>query len=155
MNTKEREQEEAGVGEAALTMAIGIVVERVRRLSNEDQKDLYKLVKALATVKDAEELEAIRLAMVEILDQEPVGLVRMDPSERPAKLQRWVEYIAQKVRQLRKQAKLTQIELAEKSGLPQSHVSRIESARLSPSQATLQKIAKAVGRPLSDLDPSA
>ncbi|MCC6423844.1 MAG: helix-turn-helix transcriptional regulator [Phycisphaerales bacterium] len=92
---------------------------------------------------------------MEILDQEPCGITRMDLPNRPAKLQRWVEYVAQKVRQLRKQAKLTQVELAKKSGLPQSHISRIEAAKLSPSQATLEKIAKAMGRLLSDLDPSA
>lgn len=155
MNTKERAEREAGVGEAALTMAIGIVIERVTRLSNEDQKDLYKLVKELATVRDDEDLEAIRVAMMEILDQEPGGLTLMQPSDRPAKLQRWVQYVAQKVRQMRKHTGWTQIELAEKSGLPQSHISRIEAAKLSPSRVTLEKIAKAMGRPLSELDPSA
>jgi ribosome-binding protein aMBF1 (putative translation factor) len=153
MDTKEKMN--VGVGEAALTMAIGIIIERAQRLSSEDQKDFYKLVNALETAKDAEDLQAIRMAMMEILDQEPCGITRMDLPNRPAKLQRWVEYVAQKVRQLRKQAKLTQVELAKKSGLPQSHISRIEAAKLSPSQATLEKIAKAMGRLLSDLDPSA
>jgi DNA-binding XRE family transcriptional regulator len=157
MKTKEttEHRRETGVGEAALTMAIGIVVERVRRLSSEDQKDLYKLVKLLSSAKDADEVEAISAAMVEILDQDPCDLVPMNLPARPDKLQRWVGYVAGKVRQLRDQAGLTQVELAKKSGLPQSHISRIEAAKLSPSQATLEKIGKAMNRPLSDIDPSA
>lgn len=77
------------------------------------------------------------------------------PAERPEKLQKWVVFVGDKVQQLPKSANLTQIELAEKSGLPQSHISRIESAKLSPSRATLEKIAGALGVQLSAIDPSA
>lgn len=146
--------DEGGVGEAAITMAIGIIVERVSQLPIEDQKDLHDLMKALEGERDPEELEAIRVAMREILDQNPRAASPMKLGERPAKLQRWVDYVAKKARQLRMGAGLTQNELAAKSGLPQSHISRIESAKLSPSQTTLMKIAKALNKPLSELDPS-
>jgi hypothetical protein len=43
----------------------------------------------------------------------------------------------------------------EKSGLPQSHISRLERARHRPSRATVEKIARALGRLVSDFDPSA
>jgi DNA-binding XRE family transcriptional regulator len=96
--------------------------------------------------------------MHEILDQERSGIKRMnlqESSSRPDKLQRWVDFVAAKVQELRKAAGLTQIEVAEKSGLPQSHISRIESAKLSPSRLTLEKIAAALGRSIHDIDPSA
>jgi DNA-binding XRE family transcriptional regulator len=153
-----RMEQDVTVGDAALTMAIGIIVERVSRLATEDQRELYELVKGLGGAKDPDEIEAIRVAMHEILDQERSGIKRMnlqESSPRPEKLQRWVDFVAAKVQELRKAAGLTQIEVAEKSGLPQSHISRIESAKLSPSRLTLEKIAGALGRSLHDLDPSA
>lgn len=146
------------VGDAALTMAIGIIIERVSRLPPEDQQELYELVKGLGGTQDPEEVEAIRVAIHEILDQEPSGAKILDPKTmkaRPDKLQKWVEFVGARIQELRKSRGLTQVQLAEKSGLPQSHISRIESARLSPSRATLDKIARAMDVQISALDPSA
>jgi DNA-binding Xre family transcriptional regulator len=155
---KVSEKRNVSVGDAALTMAIGIVIERVSRLSTEDKQDLYELLKGLGGTKDPEEIEAIRVAMREILDQEPSGVRGMDLADVPPrseKLQRWVNYVAAKVQELRKAKGMTQMELAEKSGLPQSHISRIESAKLSPSRVTLEKICDALGCSLTEIDPSA
>jgi DNA-binding XRE family transcriptional regulator len=151
-------EHETPIGEAALTMAIGIIVERVGRLPLEDRRDLYELVKGLAQANDREELESIMTAMREILEQPAGGVKKMEfkhVGRRTEKLQRWVRHAAYRVEELRKEAGLTQSELAEKSGLPQSHISRIESAKLSPSRATLDKIAKALGIRISEIDPSA
>jgi len=41
---------------------------------------------------------------------------------------------------------LTQKELADKIGIPQSNISRLESGNYNPSIAFLQKIAKALGK---------
>lgn len=150
-------QPQADYGEAALVMAVGIVVDRIGRLSDGDRQDLYELVKELRNAQTSEDLESIRAAMVEILDQEPLGAQRMDLSEelrRPAKLQNWVDFVSRKLRELRTAAGITQVELAEKSGLPQSHISRLEAGQHSPSHTTLEKLANALGVPLSDLDPS-
>jgi transcriptional regulator with XRE-family HTH domain len=59
-----------------------------------------------------------------------------------------------KVRWHPARAQLTQEQLAAKSGLPQSHISRIENAKHSPSLATLQKIAAALGVPVERFDLS-
>jgi DNA-binding XRE family transcriptional regulator len=153
-----RKEQDVSIGEAALTMAIGIIVERVSRLPVDDRQDLYDLVKGLAEAKDPEEVEAIRVAMREILEQSRSGVHGMNldqPASRTEKLQKWIAYVANKVQEKRKAAGLTQIELADKSGLPQSHISRIESAKLSPSRTTLEKIAKALNWSISELDPSA
>ena len=153
-----RKEQDVSVGEAALTMAIGIIVERVSRLPAEDRQDLYDLVKGLAEASQPEEVEAIRVAMREILEQVPSGsrgISQNDEEPRHENLQKWVDFISKKVEEKRKAKGLTQMELAEKSGLPQSHISRIERARLSPSRATLEKLAAAMDMPISDLDPSA
>ena len=71
------------------------------------------------------------------------------------KLKRWKEFIGGKIRELRKAANpnLTQEGLAKASGLPQSHISRIESGQHSPSNKTLERIAKALDVSIGDLDP--
>ncbi|MDQ6928179.1 MAG: helix-turn-helix domain-containing protein [Actinomycetota bacterium] len=46
---------------------------------------------------------------------------------------------------LRKKHQLTQVELSEKTGIPQAQISRIERGVISPTTATLAKIAEAFG----------
>ncbi|MGA2531286.1 MAG: helix-turn-helix transcriptional regulator [Acidimicrobiales bacterium] len=50
--------------------------------------------------------------------------------------------------ELREKHNLTQMELAEKTGLPQAQISRIERGVVSPTSATLGKIAEALGADL-------
>lgn len=145
-----------GVGDAALVMAVGIVVDRISRLSDADRADLYELVRGLREAKDADEVESIRTAMTEILDQEPVRAAPLScpPGERTEKLNKWLEYVSGRIRDLRKHAGLTQEELAKASGLPQSHISRLENREHSPSRVTLEKIAKALKQPVGAFDPT-
>ena len=53
--------------------------------------------------------------------------------------------IGERIRQLRKQQGVSQVELAEKAGLSQPHIVRIEQGRYSVGLDTLQAIAKALG----------
>lgn len=48
----------------------------------------------------------------------------------------------------------TQHQLAEKCGLPQSHISRIENCTLAPTRLTISKLANAFGVRMSDIDLS-
>jgi transcriptional regulator with XRE-family HTH domain len=57
--------------------------------------------------------------------------------------------IAAEVRRVRVAAGLTQAELARRTGTTQSAVSRLESGRLLPSLAVLERVAEAVGRPIT------
>ncbi|WGE71592.1 helix-turn-helix transcriptional regulator [Actinobacillus equuli] len=57
------------------------------------------------------------------------------------------EIIKQVIR-LRNEMKLTQKEFAERTGLTQSAVSRLESGRYNPSLVFLDKLAKGVGKEL-------
>ena len=56
--------------------------------------------------------------------------------------------VARQVIELREKHHLTQVELAEKTGLPQAQISRIERGAVSPTSATLAKIAEALGADL-------
>lgn len=153
-------QDEPGLlSHDALTITIAFLMERIRRLPKEDKQDLFELIKELPHAETREEYDSIEATMREILEQAPVRVRRMDqPSDEPAPtagLRKWTDYISEKIRSARTEAGLTQIELAARSGLPQSHISRLENGQHSPSRATIEKIAKALGRPLSDFDPSA
>ena len=56
--------------------------------------------------------------------------------------------LGKKIAKLRKEAGLTQEQLAEKTGLQRTHILRIESLLYFPKEDTLQKIAKALGKRL-------
>jgi DNA-binding XRE family transcriptional regulator len=93
-----------------------------------------------------------------MLAQAPVKLTRLSLSDDATpsnRLQRGLDFVSKRIKELRMRAGLTQIELAEKAGLPQSHISRLESGKHSPSRVTLEKIAAALDVPVSEFDPSA
>jgi DNA-binding XRE family transcriptional regulator len=143
----------------ALTMALQIVFGRIRALPAEDQNDLRELMKEIWTAETREDYDGFLVAMREILDQTPSHLHALDLAEEEGKtaagLQKWMDFIGKKIRELRLAASLSQDELAKKTGLPQSHISRLEAGKHSPSRVTLEKIAKGLGVELGVLDPSA
>jgi DNA-binding XRE family transcriptional regulator len=55
-----------------------------------------------------------------------------------------------RIMRVRNQKGITQRELGERSGIASSYLSRIENRHLEPRPKTLQKIAKALGVPVSD-----
>jgi DNA-binding XRE family transcriptional regulator len=142
----------------ALTLAIGILLERIQRLPQSDRDDLFELVRGLSSA-DPEEVESAVVTIREILEQSPSRVRRMetpsDSSQHAPGLSKWIDYVSRRIAEARSAAGITQAELAVKSGLPQSHISRLESGKHSPSHATLQKIAGALGLPVSTFDPSA
>ena len=54
------------------------------------------------------------------------------------------EYIGKRIAELRKERKLSQVDLAIKTGLDKGHIARIELGRYSVGVDTLQKIADAL-----------
>jgi DNA-binding XRE family transcriptional regulator len=140
----------------AMTMALAIVVERIRSLPKDDKDDLYELLKEITRAETEEDFQQALVGMQEILDHAPVILAKLDCDDQPGDgLRKWIDFVGDKIRQLREAAGMTQTELAEKSGLPQSHISRLEGRKHSPSRTTLEKIAKALSVSISELDPSA
>jgi DNA-binding XRE family transcriptional regulator len=141
----------------AIALAVPIVADRLMRLSKSDQDDLFALVKELPCAATSEDQFGIIETIIEILDGRAVTVGRADLSEsgtQPDKWQKWVEWISKKIREARIGAGLTQEQLAEKTGLPQSHISRIENAKHSPARATIEKIANALDKPVTFFDPS-
>lgn len=62
--------------------------------------------------------------------------------------------IGERIKEARKSARLTQLELAKKTELSRSYIGDIEKDRYNPSVSTLQLIATATNTPLEDLLPS-
>ncbi len=56
--------------------------------------------------------------------------------------------IARQVVELREKHSMTQVELSERTGIPQAQISRIERGGISPTSGTLAKIAEALGADL-------
>lgn len=57
--------------------------------------------------------------------------------------------VGKTIRQLRKQARITQKDVAARSGLTVSYLSRLENDRITPSVKTLRRIAEALEVPVS------
>jgi DNA-binding XRE family transcriptional regulator len=153
-----RSADQGMLGYEAVTMALAIIADRIRGLPTEDRVELYALMKELLGAATCEDSNAAMVAIREVLDQSTVRLSRMDQGEKSLPgdgLQKWIDYASKKIRELRDRAGMTQDELAAKSGLPQSHISRLESGKHSPSRVTLEKIAAALGLSVSEFDPSA
>ena len=62
-----------------------------------------------------------------------------------------LEYLAQRIRDFRKQRNFTLEQLAERSQLTQSVLSKVENSRVTPSLVALGRIASALGITLSEL----
>ena len=136
-------------------LALAVLVDRIGSLPKEDRDDLYELTTVLFRAEDDEARNAASGAMLEILEQTPSGVDHLNPITPNDELEKWMVFVGGRIKQCRGEAKLTQKELAEKAGLPQSHISRLENCKHSPSAMTLKKIADALGIPTSNLDPSA
>ena len=139
-------------------VAFGTVLDRMKRLNDADSADLFEFLRDYKAATTDEEREAAYEAMEELLGASTTTICRLnlaeDEQERSGKLQNWINFVSQLIRDYRKKAGLTQEQLAEKAGLPQSHISRIENGKHSPSNKTQQKIAEAYGVPVSEFDPS-
>jgi DNA-binding XRE family transcriptional regulator len=142
--------------EQLMAMAVSVLVVRMRSLPPADRDDLFELLQGLSDTDDPEEIQSIRRTMHEILSQAPASVKGMDlRSERPMPRGsvRWAERVGKTIREKREAAGLNQAQLAERAGLTQSHVSRLESASHVATNMTLEKIAAALGIPVRTLDP--
>ncbi|MEX2175590.1 MAG: helix-turn-helix transcriptional regulator [Pirellulaceae bacterium] len=137
-------------------LAIAVLAERLASLPKADKEDLFDLTKILFSAECDEERQSAMRAMDEIMEQRPLALVNPVPiGEVTEPLQNWLDFISKRIRDARVAAGLNQTALADKAGLTQSHISRLENGDHSPSQATIRKIAAALGMEASELDPSA
>lgn len=135
-------------------MAVAVFRERIRELPPADQSDLRQLIPDLLS-DDEETSRSAQRAIDEILEDRPGRVIPADVMEQNGdELKRWMQYVSKKIRAARTAAGLTQEQLSERSGLPQSHISKIENRVHSPTSQTLTKIAKALGVSPKLFDPS-
>lgn len=138
----------------AMSMAVVTLIDRVQRLSEADREDLFQLLMALGSAKSPDDFEEICESALEILQPRKGQLIKLPTSGKSEQLKKWKTHVAGRIHALRKQNKWTQEDLATRCGIPQSHISRIESERLSPSHATIERIAKAFKVEPGEIDPS-
>lgn len=138
-----------------IIMALSVLINRIGSLPKADRDDLFELVQEWRKASDPEEQRSIRRAMEEILAQAPITARKLPLTKKAlsGKRKSWAGHVGRKIRELRDQAGLTQTQLAEKAGLPQPHVSRLENAEYTATNLTLQKIAKALGVEVGQIDP--
>lgn len=140
--------------EPSFALAIAVLRERIRKMSREDQQDLYELLPDVVA-GEGEDRESALIAVREILDQNPAKIQAMDlPDESGDELKNWAEFVGPRIREAREAAGMTQEELANAADLPQPHISRLENGKHSPTSMTLEKIAKALGVSATTFDPS-
>ena len=130
-------------------VAVNILISRIVQLPKEDQDDLFACFKDLATIKTEQDATDTMDTILEIIDPEIKfdGCVAVEdlPEELPCQtLESWLVWISQKIKEARREGSMTQEQLSEKTGIPQSHISRLEGGIHSPSHKTLQKIADAL-----------
>jgi len=138
-----------------IVLALSMVIDRLSKLPQVDRDEAFELFQELKKTDDPEEMQSIREAIEEILAQVPIGVSRMHVAgEKPKRGQiAWATHVGKTIRELREEAGLTQVQLAEKAGLPQSHISRLENAEHTATHMTLKRIAEALGVDVGKLDP--
>jgi DNA-binding XRE family transcriptional regulator len=135
-------------------LAVEVLATCLKMLAEKDREEVFELLREIPQAQTEEELESLRTALQEIFEQVPLRVLEIETVQPSHGLQKWMHFVGGRIRALRERAVLTQAELAAKSGLPQSHISRLENGQHSPSRVTLERLASALGVPVSDLDPS-
>lgn len=141
----------SGTLESQLTAtAVAAVIARMVQLDEADQRDLFECVKDLGSIETREDAQDTMKTILEILEPKVVessclerGMAKTAPSRQTH--ESWLVWISQQLKRLREDKGLTQEQLAQAAGLPQSHISRLEAGKHSPSNKTLNRLAKALG----------
>ena len=137
-------------------------VRNYQKLHPEKKRRVGKLYTLMEKSDDADERDEIALAIVEIVMPKLMG-VNHDPGM-TASLDEDVDLQAEKsvsgyhanigheIRKRREAKRMTQERLAELSGLPQSHICRLEIGKHAPTRKTIEKIATALGVSPQEID---
>ena len=139
-----------------VALALSILIDRLGTLPQADRDDLFELMTEWRKTDDHEGRRDIHRAMEEILAQVPIGVKTMPmPADGPlpGAAKSWAEHVGNEILELRKKESLSQEQLAEKAGLKQSHISRLENAQHTATHKTLTKIAQALGVTVGQIDP--
>ena len=127
------------------------------RLPKELRAKLLELTKAYFQSTDDKHKEEILKTYSEIMFPTTIGEVEgfetLSDENARKKLNRYRVAVGNAVRAERERKKMSQVELADKAGLPQSHISRVENGVHTTTNATIRKIASALNVNPLELDP--
>ena len=138
--------------------AIAVLIERIASLDKEIKDDLVAVIMDVQNCSSQEDLQEVEQTVRELLFPQAYGNMIVGSGGNPQgseTLLGWSKQIGERIRQLREKIDWTQKQLAEKSGLRQSHISRLETGQHSPSHKTIVALAKALGCTIAEIDPGA
>ena len=121
-----------GTDMAVVSLAMGIVQDRVQRLSGDDRADLFELVKDFAKAKSKEDVLEILDTIMEILDGEDHRIEPMDLPVDGKVNAAYKTFVGERIRASRTAAGMTQEQLAEQAGLTREYISQLEHNRRMP-----------------------
>ena len=118
----------------------------LQRLSAEERAAFRTLVEIFEEAVDPDEKAEAIAGITELLDLTPITFVPFESSASgPSKPTPFAEFVGKKIREHRERAGLDQTALAERCGLTQSHISRLESGKHCPNAKTRERLGKALG----------
>ena len=150
MKAIEKNQDGGSIQPAQIRLeeaAIAILIDRIANLDQETKDDLMAVFMEIAHCDDSEELDEIRNTMRELLYPQLAGDLifgSAGDAKQTKELRKWSENIGARIKALREEKGMSQMELAEKCGLAQSHISRLENGTHSPSRKTVETLANAL-----------
>jgi DNA-binding XRE family transcriptional regulator len=134
--------------------------EWLESLPKETASDLNELFKQFAETDDVRLQAEIRQTIHEVLMPASMFVSLRDEFELSyedafvrRKLTSYRQGVGREIKTRREKLGLSQIQLAEKAGISQSHVCRLETGIHVPTAVTIERIAKALGTTASQLDP--
>ena len=140
------------------------VVERLLRLSPEKTARMLELWRLHGQSSDHEERREITKVIVEIVypafvdipwSPGATGMLEEGVSrETMRKVKSYRRQVGLRVKNRRNALGMTQEVLAQKAGIPQSHVCKIEKGVHASTDTTIQRVADALGIAPSELDPA-
>ena len=135
------------------------IAENLANLDDESYQDFVELLEINHREESPDERKAIGETLIEILcpdilkQQVYADLTKTEEAIARRKLTAYREKVGEQIAKYRKIKKLSQVQLGELAGIPQSHVSRLERGQLTATFVTIEKIAKALKITPSRIDP--
>jgi ribosome-binding protein aMBF1 (putative translation factor) len=145
--------------ESSADLGVRSVVEsRLQRMTPDEIADLQKLLSYLQNEEDEEDRTQIMRTLIEMILPESIRNLRLPVDEADEKrvrerLTHYRQMVGARIRSKRESLGWTQEQLADVTGLAQSHISRLEVGKHAPTFQTIERIAGALQVAAGDLDP--
>ena len=143
------------VAERKLTDNEQWIIDHVLRFSEKKQRRIVELSKIYKdSACEKEQAEIVEVLAEILFGDTSLKIAKLEDTKGNEKLERHRKYVGEQVRKYRRENGLSQDQLATSSGLPQSHISRIETGKHVSTFYTIEKLANALNVKMSQIDPS-